>query len=311
MSIPASNAHDGTMIGADESTPIFVATGTEDLLGMFTRPAGSSNGVAVLILAGGGSDPTFGKNQVRRRLALELAGRGFHVLRINYRGVAESGGTMREIDFENPWTEDAVASVRWLESQGFRQIAIIGQCFGGRTALAAAEKVAGLVGLALVAPPVRDVTHGEAILRRPLSWYLKQGASLRSPGRLVGSGAAQRRRKTIKAKLLRIFRDAGKRPQVGASLVFLEALQGVLDARTPVLFLYGSSDDFYPDFDFVRAGPMARMIERSGDLVTMQVVDARFGGMHSVSTQEIFVSTLVSWIDALVPADREVATDRR
>jgi alpha/beta superfamily hydrolase len=310
MSVLAAGPARDMTSRSDPSTPVFIPAGSEDLFGVFTRASRSRGDVAVLVLPGGGSDPTFGKNQVRRRLALELAERGFHVLRISYRGVAESGGAMREIDFGNPWTEDALAAIRWLESQGLERIVIIGQCFGGRTAVAAAKGVRQLVGLALVAPPIRDVSHAEAILRRPFSWYLRKAASPRSLRALVGRGS-RRRRKTIRAKLLRTLKGHRRAPrQGGASLGFRDALEGVIAARTPVLFLYGSTDDFYPDFDVVRAGPMARMIERSGDLVTVQVVDARFGGMQRLSTQDLFVNNLVSWIDALVPAERAATAAR-
>ncbi len=308
MSVPTSRTPAAPQ--RQDSTPVFLPTSTEDIFAIFTRPASEPNGIAVLVLPGGGGEPTFGKNQVRRRLAGALAARGFHVLRIDYRGVAESGGAMRKVDFEDPWTEDALTAVRWLESQGFARIAIIGQCFGGRTALASADKVSGLMGLALVAPPIRDVTHGEAILRRPLSWYVKKAASPRSAARLVGGRGAQRRRNTIKARLQRVITpDRTARP-AGTSAVFLDALQAVLRRRIPVLFLYGSSDEFYPDFDFVRAGPMARIMESSGDLVTMQLVDARFGGMQTVPTQDIFVSNLVSWLDAVVHKNSAVAGNR-
>jgi dienelactone hydrolase len=291
--------------------PVFIPAGTDDVFGIFTRPASTAaNGIAVLVLPGGGGEPTFGKNQVRRRLARELAGRGFHVLRINYRGVAESGGKPRKVDFEDPWTEDGIASIHWLESEGFKRIVIVGQCFGGRTALAMAEQVPELVGLALVAPPVRDVNHQEAMLRHPLSWYLRRGARLRSTGRLVGNNAAKRRRKTIMGKLRRTVTASPKRQNNGASSGFLDGLKATLDAGTPILFLYGSSADFYPDFDFVQAGPMARMVERSGDLITMQVVDARFGGMQSLPTQDVFVNSLIAWIGALVPTAATVTAGR-
>jgi alpha/beta superfamily hydrolase len=307
--VAADRAEDPTS-GSDPSTPVFIPAGREDLFAIFTPAARSSNGVAVLALPGGGSDPTFGKNQVRRRLAMELADRGFSVLRINFRGVAESSGAMREVDFGDPWTEDAVAAVRWLEARGFHRIVIIGQCFGGRTAVATARHVGHLLGLALVGPPVRDVTHGEAILRRPLSWYLRRAISPRSLRLLIRSDGAKRRRQAVKAKLLRVLTGARRPRHAGASLVFVDALKAVLDARIPVLLLYGSTDDFYPDFEFVRTGPLAGTIAAAGDVVTMELVDARFGGMHSLSTQEIFVDSLVSWIDALVATDAAVTAGR-
>ncbi len=298
--LAARSAPEETQVSHD-STPVFFPAGSGDLFGILTRATGSPNGIAVLILSGGGSDPTFGKNQVRRRLALELADRGFDVLRVNYRGVAESGGTLRELDLERPWAEDAIGAVRWLESQGFPRIAIIGQCFGARTALAAAAQVSGLVGLALIAPPVADGSHREAILERPLSWYLKRGAALRSRGHLVSWQSAKRVRTMGTAKLRRIITGSRRSPVPQASPGFLATVRGALDAQIPLLFLYGNEDDFYPDFDRVRSGPMASMLERSGDLVDVRVVDARFGGMHDLPTQEILLASLVSWMDRFVP----------
>ena len=293
------------------NTPVFFPAGSEELFGIFTEPSGRPNGVSVLLLAGGGTDPTFGKNQMRRRLALELADRGFSVLRVNYQGVAESSGSMREVEFDKPWTDDALGAIRWLESQGHRQIAMIGQCWGARNGMAIADQVDELVGLALIAPPVSDVTHQEAILSRPLSWYVKKAATLRPQNVAIAWKATGKVRRALLRKLTRIL--TGSRPPRspgGASPGFLEALQSALGRGVPVLFLYGSADDFYPEFARVRAGAMGKIADSAGDLLTVSVVDARLGGMHEVSTQGLAVDTLASWLDTLVRTDSVVGSSR-
>ena len=294
------------------NTPVFFPAGSEELFGIFIGPTGTPNGVSVLLLAGGGSDPTFGKNQMRRRLALELADRGFSVLRVNYQGVAESSGTIREVEFDKPWVDDALAAVRWLESQGHRQIAMIGQCWGARNAVAVADQVDGLVGLALIAPPMSDVTHQEAILSRPLSWYVKKAATLRSHNVAIAYKATAKVRRALRVKLARVLTGSrSERAPDGASPRFLQAVQSVLRRGVAVLFLYGSEDDFYAEFAQVSAGPLRRIADTAGDLLTIRVVAARLGGMHEVSTQGLAVDTLVSWLDTLVRTDNAVTASRR
>jgi alpha/beta superfamily hydrolase len=293
------------------STPVFLPAGSEELFGIFTQPSGSPNGVSVLLLAGGGSDPTFGKNQMRRRLALQLADRGFSVLRVNYQGVAESSGSVRDVEFDKPWIDDALGAVRWLESQGHHRIAMIGQCWGARNAVAVADQVDGLAGLALIAPPVSDVTHQEAILSRPLSWYVKKAATLRPQNAAIAWKATGKVRRALRSRVTRFF--SGSRPQrapSGASPRFLQAVQSVLHRGVPVLFLYGSADDFYPEFAQVRAGALGRIADSAGDLLTISVVDARLGGMHEVSTQGLAVDTLASWLDTLVRTDSVASGSR-
>ncbi|HEX2699664.1 MAG TPA: alpha/beta fold hydrolase [Acidimicrobiales bacterium] len=294
-----------------ESPVIFEAAG-EDLFGIFTRPL-VSNGTAVLALWGAGGFPTFGKNQVRIRLARQLAENGFHVLRADYRGVGESGGESRDVDLSKPWIDDALGAVRWLESQGFERIAIVGNCFGSRTGLAAASSIPGLVGLALVAAPVSEADHREAILGHSLSWYLKRARSMRTLRLLVSGGLAKRVRSVLKAKVRRSVRPskAADAPASGtASEQYLQPLEGVLARRIPVLLLYGRGDDFYPEFERAMDGPLGRMLDGAGDLVTLRVVDDRIGGMASIEAQNTFLETVTAWLDRVAgSSDHDVARD--
>ncbi|MGH9244217.1 MAG: alpha/beta hydrolase [Acidimicrobiales bacterium] len=288
-------------ISTRNETPVFFDADGDDLFGIFTEPepGTSTNGPAVLALWGAGGFPTFGKNQVRRRLAHRLAEQGFASLRIDYRGIGESGGDGREVDMADPWVDDALGAVRWLEGRGFERVAIIGMCFGGRTALAAADRVPELAGLALVAAPVGQVDHGAAILERPASWYLNRAFSPGSLRLLIGGPQAKRRRRLLVARLGRLLRRGTAQPQESAAAgsELLGPLESVLRADVPVLFLYGRTDDFYPDFERARSGVLGRILDGAGrDTAFVRIVDHHIDGLPSVDSQEAFVDTVIEWV---------------
>ncbi len=289
-------------VSSKDETPVVFAGGGEDLVGIFTRPPADANGVAVISMWGGGGIPAFGRNQARMRLSRELAARGFHVLRFSYPGVAESGGAVRDVDLERPWADEAIGAVRWLESQGFHEIILIGLCAGGRAALAAAHRVVGLTGLALISSPVGERGHREAVLEQPVSWYLKRGMSTGLFRRVITDGKAKRRRRILTMKLRRLLLGSGPRRSSGTDVrrMFLPQLQAELERGTPVLLLYGSSDDFYPQFEIARGAALGRLLEQSGDRVSVQVADARFDGLASVASQQTFLETVISWASAVV-----------
>jgi alpha/beta superfamily hydrolase len=293
-------------VSSKYESPVVFPVGEDELVGIFTRPAGDANGIAVISLWGGGGVPPFGKNQARVRLSRELAARGFHVLRFSYPGVAESGGALRDV-LQKPSADDAVGAVRWLKTQGFEQIVIIGLCAGGRAALAASTRVR-LLGLALISSPVGEGGHRDAVLEQPLSWYLKRAASPRSLRLLVANGKASRRRKILRLKLRRVLWGGGTPASTGngARQVFLPQVGAALDAGTAIHFLYGREDDFYAGFEQARRGSLGRMIEEQESLASVEVVPARFDGLASLTSQEILLRTMISWTSGLASRNGSV-----
>lgn len=66
--------------------------------------------------------------------ARELAGAGFHVLAIDFRGFGGSHGP-GEKDFDHaPFALDVLAAVDYLRSHGARTVAVVGGSFGGSAA---------------------------------------------------------------------------------------------------------------------------------------------------------------------------------
>jgi hypothetical protein len=138
------------------------------------------------------------------------------------------------------------------------------------------------------------------VLEKPISWYLKRAASPRSLLLLVANGKAKRRRKILRLRARRLL-GTGHRPTPGdaARQVFLPQVRAALDAGTAIHFLYGSDDDFYAGFEQARQGSLGRVIEERKDLATVEVVAARFEGLASLASQEIFLRTMISWTSGL------------
>src|SRR5690606_5866552 len=118
-------------------------------------------GIGVITAWGAGSNPTPGRNQIRTRMSRRLAGLGFHVLRMDYRGVGESAGTARPVNFTETWSADVLAAYHWLMETGVRQVVLIGYCFGGRNVLSAGYEIPNVASIILIGSPVADQDHVE------------------------------------------------------------------------------------------------------------------------------------------------------
>lgn len=275
-------------------TPIFFDASGDDLFGVFTRPDREANGIAVLTLFGGGPFPTLGKNQVRVRLTRQLAELGYHVLRIDYRGIGESGGEPRVPTLDNLWVDDAVGAIRWLRDQGFDRVLVVGVCFGARTALAVFPEIKDLAGMVLIAAPVGEANHRETIIAQPWSWYLKRAMSPRAMRLILGGDTtARRRRSALKERVQRTVgrgTPALERPkQAHASPQFLEPMATLLQSQVPVLLLYGRGDDFFSSFERSLKGRLGQLIDASPS-VSVRITDESLAGLASIETQEIVLN---------------------
>lgn len=278
-------------------TPVFFKASGADIFGVFTQPDGTSNGLAALTLSGGGPFPTPGKNQVRVRLARQLAGLGYHVLRIDYHGIGDSED--HEGTTSNVCTEDALGAVRWLQEQGFDRILLVGVCIGARAALGVLPAVPQVVGTVLAAPPVGLTNHRETIIAQPWSWYLKRAISPGAARLILGShGTARRRRATLKARARRAV--TGRRgaddllERAQASPEFLESMSAVLQSSAPMLLLYGRRDDYFGEFERSMNGRLGRLIDGAPG-VTVKITDEAVANLAGIEAQDTFLRECTSF----------------
>lgn len=91
------------------------------------------------------------------------SGAGDHVLRIDYRGVGDSTGTIGGYALEDPSPLDVRAALGQLAVVGVRRLVAVGSCYGAPAAMHVAAEDPALAGTVLLAP--RSGTPAAA--RRP------------------------------------------------------------------------------------------------------------------------------------------------
>lgn len=267
---------------------VFFQSGDTSLAGILTAPA-SPRGIAVIIAWGGGAYPSSGRNRIRARLARSLAEQGFHAFRFDYAGVGESGGEFREATLGSPYDGDIVAVADWLATQGFNRIIVVGNCFGGWSALLAAPAIRGLEGIAVVNPPV-DKDHRQAIAAdKPASWWLRRIGRFRL-SKLRSAESRARYRRMIGAKASSVS-GLGSRENR-----FSKAARWVVQHDVPLLLIYGP-DGFRQDFDRVYHGGLDKELAKTGPTTRLVLVEDRLTGYANLQSQETFLQISSEWIN--------------
>jgi pimeloyl-ACP methyl ester carboxylesterase len=289
--------------------PLFFRAGRETLFGVFSRPPKESASPAVVVLGGGGTTPTStGRNRFYVALCRRLAALGYHTLRFDYHGLGDSTGSA-EFRLDRPFIDDLRGALAAVAERGVRRFVLVGSCFGARTALAAAPHLDGLCGLVLLAPPVRDYGLSEP---RTAGWRLPDYAiAIVRPRRLLGTGEKitfRRYARFIRSGVrlvLRRLRDRlpGTRETSWVARRFIEPLASMARSGVPVLLLYGTEDDEYLDFRAACDGPLARIVDASGD-VRVKTLDGQVHGFTRVDSQGPTIETVVDDILRNVPPDQ-------
>jgi dienelactone hydrolase len=282
-------------IGTSDERPVFFPAAGETLFGIHTWPPGDRLGVGVILLA---VRATYYRNRVAVRLARQLAADGFDVLRFDYHGVGESTGSS-VFDLDRPFVDDLLGAVRWAREQGLRRLVVLGQCFGARTALAAASQIEELAGMVCVAMPFRH-DAAQAIEKlalpdyarralQPSNWMRLREAEFRSNVRDAG--------RALLGRLLRRGRRAnGASPRFPVHPALKLRLEHVIDRKLPLLFLYGADDPSYQEFLLARQDALRDLFARASSVEVAASIPGELHAFRDVSAQELFLSTARRWI---------------
>jgi len=293
----------GRVASSKNETPTFFAAGDETLFGILTHPIADPVGMGVIALPGGGYIPSTHRNRMWVRLCRAAAAEGLHALRFDYHGVGESTGVIRRYRLDEPFVDDLMGAVHWLEDDGIDRFITVGTCFGARTALSASGLIPGLAGLALISCPVRDFGEGEKASTHiatewPMGRYVR--SALR-PQVLVGLFDARRRRsysRLAKAKLHALARGSGGKGSAegSASPNFLQPLSQLVERRIPVLFVYGTDDMAYEAFRGALDGRLGELVARSESRIQVETVPGLLDGFPQIEAQDRCLTIVREWI---------------
>lgn len=289
--------------GSREETLAFFQGGGTSLFGILTAPTTPPLGVVVILLPAGGLLST-DRNRFGVRLGRRLAGQGFHALRFDYHGVGESEGETSSFRLDEPFTGDLMGAVTWVRKQGFTKIAVVGSCFGARTALASAQHIDELLAVALIAAPVRDYEMGERIMTglstgRGSLHYARKGLRARV---LVKLADREKRRLYLRAARTLIRNVVRNRTMHGnghlaaISQGFLDGFQALVDRRLPTLLVYGSDDDLRHEFESARSGRLGELLERGRGSIDLVTVPGEVHGYKTLGVQQDVIDQVTRWL---------------
>lgn len=286
-----------------DETPAFFTAGAETLFGILTRPVADPVGTALIALPGGGYIPSTHRNRMWVRLCRAAAAEGMHAIRFDYHGVGESTGAIHRYRLDEPFVDDLMGAVYWLEALGIDRFIAVGTCFGARTSLSAAHLISGLRGLVLISCPVQDFGEGEkASTHLAAQWSLGRylRAALR-PQVIKGLFDSRRRRsyrRLAGAKLRTLARPAGRNGSAAgsASPLFLQPLSLLVERGIPVLFVYGTDDMAYEAFRRALDGELGKLVARSASRIQVETVPGLLDGFPQIEAQERCLTVVREWI---------------
>jgi pimeloyl-ACP methyl ester carboxylesterase len=279
---PATTAHE---------VPVYLAAGPEHVFGILTRPTVTANGTAVLCLHAGAQNLTSHRNRMYTRLCREVAGAGYTAFRMDFHGTGDSSGVLVDRSLSEQTLRDVDLAVRWLVEQGAKRVVVVGTCWGGLVALAAAARHDEVASACLISPPLRLVETGADATQRghtskPLGHALRLGMHRDVLRMLLAE--RQYRRWVVSRVVGRVTRRLPKRTGArdGASRVEVSA-QGLfaplLRRRVPIRVLFGEQDPTY--LGLVQHGPLPSLEAASG-VIDMTVTPVTVHGLTTLRAQE-------------------------
>ncbi len=289
---------------AAHEEPVYFHAHGEDLFGVLTHPSGEALGTAIVLLSGGAFVPSFNRNRTWVKLARKAASLGYHSLRIDYRGVGESSGSVEDFVLGEPFVEDLSGGLAVLGDRGIDNIVLIGSCFGARVCLAAAAQVEQLVGLALVSSPVID-KRIERGAEAPFGIVLQRVRGVHPVRGLLRFDRPHRQRQARHA-LGALARACVRRGIVArgssdewVSTSFLSSLEHLGKKRVPTLLAYGAEDGPFQSFEAARAGRLGKVLERAESAIRIEVVPGQLHAFTSLAAQDTMQVLLVKWLSEL------------
>jgi pimeloyl-ACP methyl ester carboxylesterase len=281
-----------TADAALREAPVFLPAGDDTIFGVLTSPADGNGDIAVVVLGGGFTPSTStGRNRVFVSTCRELADAGFPAFRFDYRGLGESTGPIDDFRLDKPYVEDLRGVVDWMRNLELRRFILVGSCFGARTALRLAPEIDGLAGVVLLGTPLRDFGISE---RKTTGWSARQYlVSVFRPQMVLGGSdrlSVRRYLRFLRAGVRVIIRRV--RERLGAAEKFswvsrqlIEPLESLGAKGVPVIFVYGTEDDAFKDFQEASAGRLGELLKRYSSSTRVVTLPGRVHGFAEIEAQ--------------------------
>jgi hypothetical protein len=246
------------------------------------------------------------------KLCRLLASAGCDSLRFDYHGVGDSEGTIDEFRQDRPFRDDVEACISWFHDREIHRFILIGECFGARTALACND-LPGIDAMVLLATHVRDAEKDVAgrtralVRHRTLAGYA--GRALRPAVlRQLLTRAGRRKYLDVATGVLRAApaRKGATPEDIDPSWVsraFLADLEATVERGIRLLFVNGTEDPGFENFERARSGRLGDLIKLTDRRIDLRLFDGRVGAWTDARLQRAVLPYIANWVAKYARAD--------
>jgi alpha/beta superfamily hydrolase len=283
------------LVRAWAEQPVIIPGEHGDLYGIFTPPApeASAAGLCVILF----SRNRWWCDRISIKSARWLAARGFPCLRFDYHGFGESEGDCQVISGDEPFTEDALAAIRYMRKEfGQQRFALSGFCFDGRTALSAIEEEGDAIEAVVCTSPEITTYPGE-VLTHIITLEKARSFLFGSPSFKKGTLRRALRRFVNLMKLARENRPGEGLAERQVSMNFKRSFRALVDSKTRCLILQGREDTQYHAFQLVERTLLAQLDRVQKARITVEVWPGQIHLLESPGVLRKVAERTLFWID--------------
>jgi pimeloyl-ACP methyl ester carboxylesterase len=274
-----------------------------ELFGILCEPTKDTFGPPIIIFVTGGFNRHIGWGRLTVEAARTLAEHGIASLRMDIRGVGESGEGFtdpRKLLYAEAREDDVIAAIDYLFVRGFTKAVVVGACSGAYLAFHVARRDARVASAVLINLRTFVFDHSIpfddeiSLLSAPMGSYIKKGSVWRRllGGELALSGAWRRSRKHLVRVVGRLLPEPLS--TIGrADRSLRQSISMILQRGTKLAFVYSESDYGLGQF---RRHIASHFSNKIGDSVILSILEKTDHDLSDERSREEFKLFLLNFV---------------
>lgn len=241
------------MVSLNSEKPVCFKSRGKNLFGILHRAENNSRDVGVILL-NAGLQYRVGPHRIYVKIARRLSKLGFFVLRIDFPGIGDSEGEIRDVHFDLFDTEDTINAIDlFSKEEKIKKVVLLGICAGARNAIMAAIKdsrVDAIISLSL--PVVTDLQKfseaslpgsgamSTVVAKDRFKIWIRKSLNANNWKRFIFSESENNLFSVV--KVLFVLVSGNKNKEYRKNEVFFKAFETYLSSKRKALFIYGEKD---------------------------------------------------------------------